>query len=187
MNEIVQKNSDFFNIYNKSYRLAAAVFVISNIMDQNEELRTKIKKLSLGMVSMSVNLKDINFPDTKRLATDIEKNSLELMSMLDIASVSGLISKMNGDILKEEFHLFISELNKFSEKFGGDKNASVKSIFLEKTAPIEYGEKNEENYKNEQKVISNNGFKNGNGHKRKDLRKNTILNFIKGHNDVNIK
>ena len=32
-----------------------------------------------------------------------------------------------------------------------------------------------------------NGEKNGNGHKRKDLRKNTILEFIKGHNNVSIK
>ena len=80
---------------------------------------------------MSVNLKDISFPDTKRLVTDIEKKSFELMSMLDIASVSGLISKMNGNILKEEFQSFILELNRFSEKFENNKNASVGSIFKE--------------------------------------------------------
>ena len=61
MNEIIQKNIDFLNIYNRSYRLAAAVFMISNVMDQDEELRTKIKNLSLELVSMSVNLKDTDF------------------------------------------------------------------------------------------------------------------------------
>lgn len=198
MNEItIQKNNDFLNIYNKSYRIAAAVFVISNIMDQNEELRTKIKKLSLDLVSMSVNLKDINFYDAKKLIADIEKKSLELMSMLDIASVSGLVSKMNGNILKEEFQLFISELNKFSEKLESNKNVSVTGIFgeslitninnLEKTN-LKYHNEIGEAYKSEQKVTSNNNeLKNGNGHKRKDLRKNTILDFIKGHNDVSIK
>jgi predicted HTH transcriptional regulator len=29
--------------------------------------------------------------------------------------------------------------------------------------------------------------RNGNGHKRKDLRKNVVLEFIKGHTDVSIK
>ena len=131
MSEItIQKNNDFIDIYNKSYRLAAAVFVISNVIDQNEELRTKTKKLSLDLVSMSVNLKDISFPDTKRLVTDIEKKSFELMSMLDIASVSGLISKMNGNILKEEFQSFILELNRFSEKFENNKNASSREVYL---------------------------------------------------------
>ena len=191
MSEItIQKNNDFIDIYNKSYRLAAAVFVISNVIDQNEELRTKTKKLSLDLVSMSVNLKDISFPDTKRLVTDIEKKSFELMSMLDIASVSGLISKMNGNILKEEFQSFILELNRFSEKFENNKNASVGSIFKESLIQnnINNLEKtNLLNLANEQKAISNNGLKNGNGHKRKDLRKNTILDFIKGHNDISIK
>jgi hypothetical protein len=201
MNEIATKNTDFVAIYNKSYRLAAAVFMISNVMDQGEELRTKIKSLSLNLVSVSVNLKDINFLDAKKLITDIEKNSLELMSMLDIASVSGLISKMNGSILKEEFQAFILELGKFSEKFENNKNVSVKSIFAEALATnvgnnleiinTEYGTQMNEVYKNApQNIIENskvNGCKNGNGHKRKDLRKNTVLEFIKGHNNVSIK
>ncbi len=194
MNEIVQKNNDFVSIYNKSYRLAAAVFVISNVIDQNEELRTKMKKLSLDQVSMSVNLKDINFNDTKKLTADIEKNSLELMSILDIASVSGLISKMNGNIIKEEFHSFVLELKKFSEKFDDDKNASVKSIFKESLI-VNIDDNFSEVYKNgnrngRKNMIENgriNEAKNSNGHKRKDLRKNMILDFIKGHNNISIK
>jgi hypothetical protein len=201
MNEIIQKNTDFVTIYNKSYRLAAAVFMISNIIDQNEELRTKIKNLSLELVSMSVNLKDIDFGYAKKLITDLEKNSLELMSMLDIASIAGLVSKMNADILKEEFQSFILELGKFAEKFEGHKNLSVRSIFeqsralninndLEKTN-FRYGIKDNLLYGNEPKNIITSGRenegRNGNGHKRKDLRKNTILEFIKGHNNVSIK
>ena len=209
MNEIIQKNTDFINIYNKSYRLAAAVFMISNVMDNSEELRTKIKNLSLNLVSMSVNLKDINFLDAKKLSLDLEKNSLELMSMLDIASVSGLVSKMNASILKEEFQSFVLELSKFSEKFENTKNSSVKSIFT--VSPNTNTETNigmsleminagydlklGETYRNEQKNAIENGRENGavnmgvngNGHKRKDFRKNTVLEFIKGHKDVGIK
>lgn len=201
MNEITQKNTDFMTIYNRSYRLAAAVFMISNIMDQNEELRTKIKSLSLRLVSVSVNLKDINFSDAKNLISDLEKISLELMSMLDIASVSGLVSKMNTGILREEFQSFLLELGKFSEKFEDHKNTSVRGIFdesktlnvsnfLEKVNP-EYSTGSGVIYKNGSQNMIMNGKENRgdncNGHKRKDLRKNTILDFIKGHNNVNIK
>lgn len=201
MNEVAQKNTDFMDVYNKSYRLAAAIFVVSNIIDQNEELRTKMKKLSLDLVSMSVNLKDINFYDTRKLITDIEKNSLELMSMLDIASISGLVSKMNGGILKEEFQSFVLELKKFSEELEDNKNTSVKGIFRESLIAkpvtpqdisdslwqdrinIAYKKENRNNLKN----VVENGSKNNNGHKRKDLRKNMILDFVKGHNNVSIK
>ena len=192
MDEIILKNTDFNNIYNKSYRLAAAVFMISNVMEQSGELETKIKKLSLELVSMSVNLKDINFYDAKKLISDIEKNSLELISMLDIASISGLVSKMNSSILKEEFQAFILELSKFSEKFENNKNTSVKSIFGEASisnvnnnlqkSTSSFQPKLNGGYVNENKLQNNT-----NGHKRKDMRKNMILDFIKGHKDVNIK
>lgn len=205
MNEITQNNSNFLDLYNKSNRLAAAVFMVSNVIDQGEELRTKIKNLSLDLVSMSVKLKDINFYDAKKVITDIEKDSLELVSMLDIAGLSGLISKMNGDILKEEFQSFMLELGKFSEKFESNKNTSVKNIFTEslvanigivpKMIGIGYDKKNNEVYKNESHNMTENNKVNGrpngngnyNGHKRKDLRKNTVLEFIKGHNNVSIK
>jgi len=201
MNEIIQKNTDFINIYNRSCKLAAAVFMVSNTIDQDEELRTKIKNLSLQLVSMAVNLKDINFLDAKKLVTDLEKNSLELMSMLDIASISGLVSEMNGSILKGEFQSFILELGKFSEEFENNKNVSVRGVFAESLianvgSNLEkinagYSGKLNEVHKNDQKnTIENNrenGGKNSNGHKRKDFRKNTILEFIKGHNNINIK
>jgi hypothetical protein len=201
MNEIIQKNTDFMDIYNKSYRLAAAVFMISNVMDQNEELGTKIKSLSLGLVSVSVSLKDINFSDAKKLISDLEKISLELMSMLDIASVSGLISKMNAGILREEFQSFILELGKYCQGFEDHKNISIKGIFDEskilsannnpEKIDAGYGVGSNVFYRNESKNMVTNGKENkeynGNGHKRKDLRKNTILDFIKGHNNVSIK
>jgi hypothetical protein len=197
MNEITQKSNDFLSIYGKSHRLAVAVFMVSNVIAEGEELRTKIKNLSLELVSTSVKLKDINFLDAKKLAIDLEKNSLELISMLEIASVSGLISKMNGSIIKEEFQSFILELGKFTERFENNKHVSIKGVFteslvlntsngLEKINIMDGVEVNNI-YKNGQRNVVGNGHKNGNGHKRKDLRKNTILDFIKGHNNVSIK
>lgn len=193
MNEIIQKNTDFINLYNKSYRLAAAVFAISNVIDQSEELRTKIKELSLELVSMSVNLKDIDFVEAKKLIGDIEKNSLLLMSMLDIASLTGLISTMNGNIIKEEFQSFILELNKFTKKFEDDRDVSVTSMFIKSSAPTiekqeDFNLKKLTTHQNiESSQLPQNVQKSSDGHTRKDLRKNTILDFIKGHNNVSIK
>jgi hypothetical protein len=197
MHELTQKNTDFASINNRSYKLAAAVFVVSNVIGQNEELKTRIKSLSLELVSLSVGLKDIDYPNTIKLVKNLEKNSLELMSMLDIASVSGMISKMNGNILKEEFLSFISELDKFSEKFESNKDVSVGCVFAESLVAntadhpekidAGYGDKFNGSYKNNQKIISKNGEEITNGHKRKDLRKNTVLEFIKGHNLASIK
>lgn len=194
MNEIAQKNIDFNLIYNRSYRLAAAVFVVSNLMDENEELKAKIKNLSLKLVSMSVNLKDNSHSEVKKIIGEIEKNSLELMSMLDIASISDLISKMNSKILVEEFQSFISVLGEFSKTFEDDKNVSVRSIFSENQildhdtqVLIENNSINSSMPKTDYTKEIKKTFENGNGHKRKNLRKNMIFEFIKGHNNTSIK
>ena len=195
MNELAIPRNNFIDIHNKAYRLAAAVFMIAGVMDQDEELRTKIKQLSLNLVSLSVNLKDRNISDVKKIILDLEKNSLELMSMLDIASVAGLISKMNGDIIKSEFQAFVAELENFASGFEENRSVSVKNIFTEPAvaeaaspekgiappAPAVYGRPNPA------KPASGNGSKNGNGLRRKDLRKNMIFEFVKGHNNVSIK
>lgn len=202
MNETTQKNIEFIDIYNKSYRLAAAVFMISNLMDEGEEIKTRIKNLSLNLVSVSVNLKDTTFSDSRKMIGDLEKNSLELMSMLDIAAVSGLISKMNGGILKDEFQSFVTELGKFAQRFEEDRNVSVKGVFgtsLVESLPAGLPERNvpaplsdavAPALRSESKVgvvAAKNIQTNGNGHKRKDFRRNTVLEFIKGHNNVSIK
>lgn len=190
----LQKNNDFLTIYNKSYRLVAAIFTVSNLMGQDEELKTKIKKLSLELVSKSVSLKDINFSDAVKLIGDLEKISLELMSMLDIASITGLISKMNGDIIKEEFQSFVLELGKFLEKIENSKKVLVKGSFLESSGLNPYvdvsgGAKQlnpdrglSQNYNYNK--YSNNGNRE---HKRKDMRKSAILDFVKEHKNVSIK
>lgn len=201
MTETEQQKIDFNNVYNKSYRLTAGVFVISNLIETDEQLKTKIKNLSLNLVSKAIELKDINFFDCKKIVVELEKISLELMSLLDIASVVGLISKMNGNIIKEEFQSFISELDKFNKKFEEGNFMSVKDI-LNNSPLVEIGNNIENiNNGNEKSLVLNssnfvsnqnqnnqiNGNKNGNGHKRKDQRRSAIFDFIKGHNETSIK
>jgi hypothetical protein len=197
--QITKKESHFIGIYSKSRALVAAIFLMSNLIDEKEILRTKIRNLALNLVSMSVELKDIiSDHSNNKTIGDLEKCSLELMSLLDVASLSGLLSKMNADILKEEFQNFNIELGKFWEKFESEKINVVKEAFTG-SAPVFPLVSDPNLLKHDNPTIShplhlNEGKKpsvaepsNGNGYRRKDLRKNTILNFIKGHNNASIK
>lgn len=195
---INDEDGGFAFIYNKCQRLATAVFMVSNLMDENEELKTKIKRLSLDLVSISTNLKDSDLLNVSNSIKEIEKKSLELMSLLDIAGISGFISKMNASILKSEFQAFIGEMFSFSQKFQNGRNVSVKDL-LSKGLPENYSRDlalgsempiqkiYSTQYINGNSSAPQNVLKNGNGQKRKNLRKSTIYDFIKGHNNVSIK
>lgn len=174
--------------------------MISNLMDEGEALKTKIKNLSLELISSSVNLKDSNTASVRRSLSEVEKNSLQLMSVLDIAYISGLISQMNARIVKEEFQNLMNDLKSFAENSnGGDSVFSLmgESEVLDRKSVLANGAGNGQlpvgasgqavrNSDNPGKAPAGGGH-NGVKHKRKDLRRMTVLEFIKGHGEVSIK
>lgn len=199
MSDTTINNSNFIDTYNRSCRLAAAVFIVADTLDNGQELKTIIKSLSLKLISSSVALKDISFSEARAAITEVEKNSMELLSMLDIAAVSDLISKMNANILREEFQAFLSELNKFKNTFGNESYLSVRKVFEESKilVPLDIPSNTNTNIAIPEKSTSlsrateispaNHEVTSGNGHKRKTLRKGLIFEFIKGHKEVGIK
>lgn len=195
--QISSKKDIILKAHSRAYRLAAAVFTVSNLFDVEEELRTRLKRLSLDMVSMTVRLKDINFGESKKAVSEIESKCLELMSLIDIAEIAGLISGMNSQILKSEFNSFLVEIKKTLSGFSDDKR-SVNSILsrelstfesLHYLPPQDEIEESVQSVNLSTKNVLNNHTNGSNGkdRKRKDHRKEMILDFIKGHNDVSIK
>lgn len=195
MNSLTTSNTDFNQIYKQAQRIAAAVFAVSSVIDNNEELKTKLKSVSIEVVSMSINLKDKDSFDIKRLLNEIQKKSLLLMSLLDIASLSGLISKMNGEILSEEFKGFILGLQNFENNFDFETRNSVQNILKKQNSDevaVDQGNRlnpNNQNYNqnNFDAVKIKNQLKAGNETSRKVSRKTAILDFIKDNNNSSIK
>src|SRR3989344_9087477 len=96
----INNNIDRAFLHKKSERLAAAIFIVSNTMSDKEVIKYKIRDLVLDLVSLSIDVKlgfPCKFQDTKTL---LEKKVLELMSIMEVASISGLISEMNFSVIK---------------------------------------------------------------------------------------
>lgn len=193
MKEMLVNKEDFLPLYSKSHRLATAAFLVSGTIVFDEDLKTILKKLSLSAVSIAVNLKDNDCNNAKKLLIELERKFIEIISLLDVACISGLVSKMNVSILKEEFKSLSSEFEKFASKINTFNDVSVDGLLEKKS-----NENNDwmagnslclpqKDFFNEQSTNSVCAPKNGNGHKRKDLRKNMILDFVKRHSPASIK
>lgn len=195
MNSLTTLNTDFNQIYKHSQRIAAAIFAVSSVIDNNEELKTKLKSVSIEVVSMSINLKDKDSLDIKKVLNEIEKKTLLLMSLLDIASLSGLISKMNGEVLNEEFKGFISGLQKFENNFDHERKNSVENILKNEIVDTGIGVQgnilNRNNPVHSQNVLLQGNIKNQlksqSETTRKGSRKAAILDFIKDNSNSSIK
>src|SRR5258708_7239313 len=80
-------------------------------MPDGEILKTKIRNIGLEIVSTCVSLKDNTEVGNHHLLKDLEKKVLELLSFLNITSISGLISEMNACILKKELEMFLKSIS----------------------------------------------------------------------------
>lgn len=195
----ISNRPGFFDIYNRTYRLIAAVFVVVKLMDSENDLRQRIEKLALSIMSLCVRLKDSNEQNSISLNQDIERYILEIMSFIDVASLSGFISTMNGAILKQEFQAFLSELALYIKSITTEQSAAVHDIL--KTNFVENSINETKTFEKDNRTNFGIGpdktlglgegdrFPVGHdkGHKRKDTRKTLIYEYLEKHSDVSIR
>lgn len=91
--------------YNKTNKLVTALYMVTDIIEVDEPLRGRLRKLGADIVS---DMHVIRFSRTERSMILLGSKVAETLSFLNIAYSIGMISEMNFSILKKEF----SELKK---------------------------------------------------------------------------
>ena len=95
---INSKTMSFSLTYSKSNKLISALYMVTDIMDKDEPLRSKLRNLGANIIS------DIHsFNKGQVLTNQINNRVSEVLSFLEIASSIGIISEMNSGILTKEF------------------------------------------------------------------------------------
>jgi hypothetical protein len=82
-------------LYKKTEKLVSAIYLLSNFISDKEPLKWQLREAGLELISASL--------EPGKIITLI----LRLLSLLEVARISGIISEMNFSILKYEFDLLI--------------------------------------------------------------------------------
>ncbi|MEK9185235.1 MAG: DeoR family transcriptional regulator [Patescibacteria group bacterium] len=175
--------NNFIDLYKRTERLSSAVFLVSNTIFDSDELKTKIKYLAINLISCCLAIKDNITAEKIGLVSEMESVLMEIASLLDIASVSGLVSSMNASILKQEFDLLAKNLNKLRE-YCNDKSDISKGFFAESDykIPNRFFPMEED-----KKLIREAYGIEKNKSNKKVFREKTIIEIIKTKGKVNIK
>lgn len=125
--------------YSKTNKLITALFMVTDIMDQSEPLRQKLRTLGTEVVSDVYSLSIT--PSSHNVVQAISKIS-ETLSFLDIATTINLISQMNSNILKKEFinlKKSIEDSAQNSKIIGGQNNLAefLKEELQEVSEPVQ--------------------------------------------------
>lgn len=97
---LIKDDAEYYYIYKKTEKIAAAVYLVTNIISDTEPLRGSLRTIVLDLNTKIVGLKYI--PGSATVHEEIKSVVLEVSSLFEIGVRSGIISPMNWSIIKFE-------------------------------------------------------------------------------------
>lgn len=104
------QNQSFVFVYKKTEKLATALYMVTNLFGDSEPMKWTLRTKVSNLLSFIIGFKDILESREYEFSNDVKTKVLEVVSLLEVASRSGLVSPMNFSILKEEFMNLVSSL-----------------------------------------------------------------------------
>ena len=146
-----KNDSGFVFVYKKTEKLATAVYLITNLFSDNEPMKWSLRKKVSDLLSFILGYKDIFSSVNFDFVNNTKTLVLELVSLLEISSQSGLVSTMNFSILKQEFLNLINTLDSSGNTNKEPINNSLSMSFFDvgriNTSPIYFpSEQSKENH-----------------------------------------
>ena len=99
---IFHNDSQIIFIFKKTERLASAIYLLTSFMSDSEPIKSKMREVMTRLMSYSINLSSQGHLRRIEAMNNYTVASFEILSMLEVANISGIISAMNYGILKSE-------------------------------------------------------------------------------------
>jgi hypothetical protein len=179
-----ENNEVFVFVFKKTEKLATALYMVTNLFNESEPMKWALRKKVGELLSFMLGYKDTIVTERSVFGNAIETRVLEIVSLLEIASRSGLVSSMNFSILKKEFFSLLTVLHTASktQSVESDMATLPKTFFdIPHTQPAKNPTIQEDPIKDKRVPASETVvFK-------KTNRQNIILNLLKKKKDLTIK
>lgn len=99
-------------IAKKSERLVTALYIVTDLVDGSEPIKNGLRKNSVMLLSSMNALMQYDVKDRSAEFACALKSVMEIISLLHVASATGLVSEMNGNLLIDGFRMLQSVLEK---------------------------------------------------------------------------
>lgn len=110
--------------YKRTEKLVAALYMVTNLVPENEPARNAVRDKSIQILSSVLELRSGFGSAGSEHVERIVAAVCEVISLIDIIHIAGFISDMNTEILKREFHNLV-----FILRSAEDAGASEKITF----------------------------------------------------------
>lgn len=117
-------------VFKKIEKVVSALYLITNLIKDQEPIKWSIREVGIDLLSFNMNLKNVPFADRPMTLTKTIPCLLDLVSLLEVASFSGVLSNMNYSIVRNEVITLIKKIDdKEREDFEGRHFVLSKHFF----------------------------------------------------------
>jgi len=123
--DVSVKDTHLSTSYTKTNKLIMALYMVTDIMDKEEPIRTKLRTLGVEILSDTISLSRFN----------LDKKVQEVLFLIDIVSAMNFISEMNCNILRKEFLALNASIKESFNKVGSLNRQINLSEFFQTSSP----------------------------------------------------
>ncbi|MHB1316558.1 MAG: hypothetical protein ACYCZW_01740 [Minisyncoccota bacterium] len=197
------KDQSFVFVYKKTEKLATATYMVTNLFGDNEPMKWSLRTKVSQLLSFIIGFKDVLESREYEFSDEVKTKVLEVVSLLEVASRSGLVSNMNYSILKTEFMNLLnglSSLKKSTEEraeqtlpksFFDIHQVNIKSQGHNQSRVTEGYMQQDGKHKgqesSEKEIMSFKNTASEYGEPKKTNRQSIIINLLKKKKDLTIK
>lgn len=196
------QDQSFVFVYKKTEKLATALYMVTNLFGDNEPMKWILRTKISNLLSFIIGFKDVLESREYEFSNEVKTKVLEVVSLLEVASRSGLVSPMNFSILKSEFMNLVHALGSVRKEVGERTQFALPKTFFDvprtQTSHISHMQKipghidteNNPRYKGQNSSIDDSMSLANSRHSdvfKKTNRQSIIINLLKKKKDLMIK
>ena len=128
---LVFNDPAYLFVFKKTEKIIAALYLITNLISDNEPIKWQIRKVSVNLVSDMLALKRLSSVQARSLIVGVITSISEIISLLKVALISNQVSTMNYSIVQRELTLLISNLESINPEVVGNGGVILPQDFFD--------------------------------------------------------
>lgn len=198
------EDSEYLYLFKKTEKIVIVTYILTDFIPDTESLKRTLKDNSHEALN---SVCDLMYKSTDRLVAvqKIKSNFIKLVTQYSLAEISGFISRMNSQIIKDEINLIIKVINDFERELKDEQmpdlrqnyfDVSVRSKrqYMKPDKEMSYKRQTKRHFiKDKREVfgkldnLNNSNIKDFKTTEDSDKREENVLDIIKEKGNVSIK
>lgn len=173
--------------FKKTEKIVSAIYLVTSLIKDSEPMKWELREGSMSLLSVIMALNGTENIDKNKHLQSFFTLSIQIISFLNVAFVSGIISRMNSSIIITEINSLVDYVKQQTIISSNSSGFILSDSFFATDTPPANADKGQTLFSKSATVLDARNNKGEIVKDKKDNRKNSILSILKKDSQLTIK